>query len=325
MQLCDVLNQEQLDRNFKGVDTVVHCAVGNADVIVNGTANTLEAAYKHRVKRFVHISTAAVYGNVSEEIDETWPCTSMKNEYADSKIEAEKLCWQYSSKGLPVVILRPSIIYGPFGNVFVVRIAEGLYAGTLGDMKDTADGFCNLVYVDDIVHSIFLSIIKDQATGQAFNINGPDKITWNDYFTELAAALGITKMKDLKRRESKVRSTTIGLIRPAASYMGKHYGDLILQMGAKVGLERRIERLRSFVSTTPSNFELTSFSRKAYYSYAKAAKILGYSPRFNMFAGLDLSAKWFAHEGHLQRFAGNNNMSEDSNEKCSKRTKTIDV
>jgi len=308
MQLCDVLDQEQLERNMKGMDAVVHCAVGRRDVIVNGTANTLDSAYRLRVRRFVHVSTAEVYGRVSGEIDENYPCTSMKDEYADAKIEAEKLCWEYQSKGLPVVILRPSIIYGPFSNGYTVRIAERLCAGGLGDMKDTADGYCNLVYVDDLVYSIFLSITNSRAVGEAFNINGPDRVTWNNYFKQLAAAVRIPELKDLGKTDSKLRSTALSLLKPAANFVGEHYGDLILRTGSKLGLEKKVERIRSFLNTTPSNFELGLFGRKAYYSYEKAAKMLGYSPRYDLSRGIELSVKWLLHEGYLQELATNSTL-----------------
>src|SRR5208282_5199642 len=63
MQLCDVLKPEQLARNMTGMNVVVHCAFGDRDVIVKGTENVLDAAYKNDVKQFVHISTAEIYGN----------------------------------------------------------------------------------------------------------------------------------------------------------------------------------------------------------------------------------------------------------------------
>jgi nucleoside-diphosphate-sugar epimerase len=303
MQLCDVLDQEQLDRSIEGMDTVIHCAAGSGDVITRGTANALEAAQRHKVKRFVHISTAEVYGRVSGEISETSPCKSMNNEYADAKIEAEKLCWEYNSKGLPVVILRPSIIYGPFSDQYTVRIAERLFAGGIGYMKDSADGLCNLVYVDDLVRSIFLSIRRPDAIGEAFNINGPEKVTWNDYFKQFGAALKIPDFKEISKRRSTAKSTFKGVIKPAADFIGKHYGGFILKTGSKIGLGNEIENLRSFLSATPTNYELELFSRRAYYTYEKASNRLGYSPRFDLTIGLQLSIKWLSHVGCLQRFA----------------------
>jgi len=301
MRLCDVLDQEQLDRNIRGLDIIVHCAAGDRKVIVKGTSNALDAANRLGIKRFVQISTAEVYGNAEGEVHEESPLRSMKNDYADAKIEAEKLCMDYASRGLPVVILRPSLIYGPFSNQYVVRIAERLRAGGLGEMEKIADGYCNLVYIDDLVYSIFLSITSSQAVGQCFNINGPDKITWNDYFRQLATALGILELKHLNENKSKVKSTVLGLIAPTAAFVGKHCGGFVLRTGRKLGIEKEIENIRVFLKTTPSNYELKLFGRKAYYSYEKAANELGYSPRFDLRSGIELSVKWLSHEGHLQR------------------------
>jgi len=78
-----------------------------------------------------------------------------------------------------------------------------------------------------------------------------------------------------------------------------------VRTGSKLELEKRIEKLRSFLKATPTNFELQLYSRKAYFSYAKAANMLGYSPRYDMASGLKLSVKWLAHEGYLQRFGVN--------------------
>jgi len=306
IKLCDVLDPEQLAENMKGVDAVVHCAVGDRRVIVEGTDNVLGAAYRLGVKRVVHVSTAEVYGNLEGEVDETFPCTSMKNEYGDAKIEAEKICWEYYAKGLPVPVLRPHIVYGPFGTQFTVRLAQRICEGRLGDMKDSANGLCNLVYVDDLVHCAFRSIRSARSAGQAFNVNGPDKVTWNDYFREFAATLGIQKLKEIKRTESRAKSTTHDLLQPVAAFVGGHYGGTILRTGRKLGLEKRIEKLRSFLKATPTNYELQLYSRKAYFPYGKAANMLGYSPRYDMASGLKLSVKWLAHEGYLQRFGVNN-------------------
>jgi nucleoside-diphosphate-sugar epimerase len=155
-----------------------------------------------------------------------------------------------------------------------------------------------------MVRSIFYAIKDSRAVGQAFNINGPDKLTWNEYFRELAAALKMPAIKDLKATESKIRSAALGVLKPAALFAGGRYGDLILRLGSRLGLESRIERIRSFLRTTPSNFELELFSREAHYSYEKAADSLGYCPRYDLQKGVELSAKWLSHEGYLERFGG---------------------
>lgn len=301
IEVCDVLNREQVARSVKGIDAVIHCAVGNKEVIVKGTENILDAALKARVKRFVHLSTAEVYGNVQGTINEEFPCVSMGNEYADSKIAAENLCREFAEKGLPVLILRPSIVYGPFCDPFTVKIAQRLLAGTLGEMKNGGNGVCNLTYVDDLVYCIFRSLWNDRSAMETFNVNGPDKVTWNDYFRGFSEALGIRNVGDIDRTKSRVKASAQALLNPLAMYVGKHYGGFVLKAGRKLGLERRLEGLTSFLHTTPTNFDLDLYDRKAYYSFAKAERMVGYSPRYNLETGLKLCVDWLEHEGYLKR------------------------
>jgi len=96
------MDKEQIARAMTGATTVIHCAIGLQNVIVGGTSNMLEVALKLGIKRFVHMSTAEVYGNESGEIDENSPYQYTGSVYGDSKIEAEKLCWEFHKKGSKV-------------------------------------------------------------------------------------------------------------------------------------------------------------------------------------------------------------------------------
>src|SRR5262249_27447108 len=105
---CDVLQPETLDAAFRGVDMIVHCAVSpDVRVITEGTKNTLEAASRANVRKFLHISSVAVYGEATGAVSET---TALRptTDYGIAKAEAERHCRSYAQKGFPVVILRPS-------------------------------------------------------------------------------------------------------------------------------------------------------------------------------------------------------------------------
>lgn len=69
--------------------------------------------------------------------------------YSDAKARAEKVVQRAIARGLPGVILRPTIVYGPY-SPFVVRVIEAAPTGTI-DLIDGGDGICNAVYVDDVV------------------------------------------------------------------------------------------------------------------------------------------------------------------------------
>lgn len=110
------------------IDSVIHFAAqshvdlsfGNSysftHVNVMGTHVMLECAKKQRVKRFIHVSTDEVYGEVhgdEEDLLET-AILSPTNPYAASKAAAEMLVnAYYKSFKLPVIIVRSNNVYGP--------------------------------------------------------------------------------------------------------------------------------------------------------------------------------------------------------------------
>ena len=81
-----------------------------------GTQVLLESACAHKIKRFIHISTDEVYGEVTSESDDLAEgCVlAPTNPYAASKAGAEMMVNAYHrSFGLPVIITRSNNVYGP--------------------------------------------------------------------------------------------------------------------------------------------------------------------------------------------------------------------
>ena len=122
----------------------------------------------------------AVYGDVSGNVDETYPYEYTGNPYGDSKIEAETICWEYYERGLPICILRPTIVYGPFSKLWTIEFAQGMQSGAWLLPQQYCQGICNLVYIDDLVSAIVLALQKQEAIGKAFNINGGENLKWNE-------------------------------------------------------------------------------------------------------------------------------------------------
>src|ERR1700731_5312709 len=64
VELCpgDLLDRESLRQALGEAKVVIHCGLGPASSIVRGTENLLAVAHAAGVKRFIHVSTAAIYG-----------------------------------------------------------------------------------------------------------------------------------------------------------------------------------------------------------------------------------------------------------------------
>lgn len=298
MVFCDVMDKAQITQAMAGATIVIHCATGLRDVIVQGTRNMLEVALKLGVKRFVHLSTTAVYGNASGEIGETSPCQSMGWEYGDAKIEAEKLCWEFYEQGLPLTMLRPPIVYGPFSEDRVVRFAHKLQSGNWGIFEGYGEGLCNLLYVADAVSGILLAARHERAVGEAFNLNGPEVITWNQYSQRFNAALGLPDLKVASPSSSKLRAAMMQSVKSSAKFVLDHFeGPLKKIYERSRGARSVMQFAEKSIKTTATLAELNLYNRRAVILTSKAQEMLGYNPRFNVDAGLQLSVSWLKHLG----------------------------
>lgn len=147
----DITNLGQLVKYMEG-DAVIHLAsktqasesIKNPHpymkVIIMGTANILEAVRLKGIKRLVYISSCGIKG-----------MTRDGNPYHWSKYMAEGLCQMYSEiYGLEVVVLRPTIMYGPHNwkgvvHTFTERTRKGETLHIYGDGSQTRD----FLYVRD--------------------------------------------------------------------------------------------------------------------------------------------------------------------------------
>lgn len=302
IQQCDVTDPGQVREALKDVRFVVHCARGTPDVTIEGTRNILEAALQAGVERVVHLSTIAVYGDVSGDVDETYPCQYTGNPYGDSKIEAEKICWKFHEKGLPLCVLRPTIVYGPFCKLWTVDIAERLLQSRrLPLSKEYCQGTCNLVYVDDLVAAILLALRKDEAIGEAFNVNGEERPTWYEYFRKLSEATGIPEPTEQKAASSWLSAWAIKPVRSTAKFALSHFQDQIMALYKRSGLAKSaMRRAERIIRKSPTTAELRLYSKQASFPTDKAARRLAYKPKFSMAEGIQLSVAWLEHHGFIR-------------------------
>jgi nucleoside-diphosphate-sugar epimerase len=119
---------EAAARAVEGADVVFHIAAKvnppgtKAEFFesnVSGTDSILKASLQNGVGKVIYLSSVAVYGLVraGERIDENTeydPAPQFRDYYAQSKIAADALVVSFGKRtGLPIVVLRPGLIYGP--------------------------------------------------------------------------------------------------------------------------------------------------------------------------------------------------------------------
>ncbi len=300
MVICDVMNEAQVAEALQDCYGLVHCAVGNDDVIIKGTRTILRAAQKANLQRILHISTVDVYGEPTGDIAETQPQNYSGKAYADSKIEAEKLCWESYEQGLPITILRPGIVYGPFSKLWTIRYAERLVAKQWGLLDGFGNGQCNLIYVDDLVSAVGVALEHPKAVGQAFHINQPQRVTWNDYFQAFNQALGFAPLNTLAQQDVKRTSNLLQPVRLVASHVMKKYQAQVMRVYAQFALAKKImKQAEESLRLKPSKAELEIYKRSAYYLPQKAQEVIGYTAQHDMNSGLAKSVQWLKHHGYV--------------------------
>src|SRR3989338_8699323 len=122
----DIRDKGICDEACKGMDYVLHQAALRSvpksmkdpesynDVNINGVLFMLQAASKHKVKRFVLASSSSVYGDTNQFPEEETQYPLLISPYALSKLAGEYYCRIFSEFfGVETACLRYFNVYGP--------------------------------------------------------------------------------------------------------------------------------------------------------------------------------------------------------------------
>ena len=160
---------------------------------LRGTFTLLEGARKHRLGRFVHVSTDEVYGSLQSplEADENYPLNP-SSPYSASKAGSDLLARSYFvTYKMPVVITRASNNYGPYQfpeKLIPLMISNALEDRSLpiyGDGQQVRDW----LYVDDHCRGI-LSVLRGGRDGEIYNIGGNRSLPNMDVVRQVLALTG---------------------------------------------------------------------------------------------------------------------------------------
>ena len=178
-----------------GVMDMIPSSTSARDYLENtvlGTFNVLEAARQHHIQKFIHISTAEVYGKVKTVPINEECVFKAQSLHISSDIGAEKLVeGYYLSHGLPVVIARLFNTYGPIQarDAVIPTIIAQAIVGTnllLGDMNTVRD----FVYVQDIVNGLIKMAEIPEAIGEAINLGSGQGISIGDLAEKIVNLIG---------------------------------------------------------------------------------------------------------------------------------------
>ena len=187
----DIRIATDIDSAIFGHDVVVHFAaeshvdrsIESSSVFVTtnvlGTQQMLEAAMRHSIPTFIHVSTDEVYGSIAEgSWDENEPLLP-NSPYAASKASSDLLARSYArTYGLDVRITRCSNNFGIYQYpekvipLFVTNLIDGLKVPLYGDGLNIRDW----LHVDDHCRGIEL-VVQGGDSGEVYNIGGGTELT----------------------------------------------------------------------------------------------------------------------------------------------------
>jgi nucleoside-diphosphate-sugar epimerase len=171
------------------VAVIIHLAAARGeksfpDAFMNSvvtTRNLLEAiAGKPYLRRFVNISSFAVYSNTSKPrkglLDETCPVESRPDlrgdAYCFAKVKQDEIVTEYAKKfGIPYVIVRPGYVYGPGNEAITSRVGIGTFGIFLHLGGSNTIPF---TFVDNCVDAIVLAGLTKGVDGEVFNVVDDD-------------------------------------------------------------------------------------------------------------------------------------------------------
>lgn len=189
----EVRDQARLVESMRGCRAVIHCAVDctgsqrmQRETTTLGTEAVLEASHRNGVKRLIFLSTAAVHSWTKPgEWDEEAPFAG-RDVYSRSKIEAERLL---TNNGLvPVTIIRPTCVYGPFSATWTVAPVQYLRSGIPLVASDNA-GRANLIYIDNLVDLILCALDAADARDRVYLANDDEPLDWTVLFSAYTEAI----------------------------------------------------------------------------------------------------------------------------------------
>ena len=260
-----------------GCDVVFHTAAWVSEkgsqseinaVNVAGTENVIRAARAANVKRFVHLSSCAVYGSLQQfNIDENTPVRLTGNLYANSKVLAEQVIVQ--NDNLPYVIARPSQVYGPRSYQFSIRPVELIQAGKMV-LIDGGRYLCKPIYIDNLIDGLILCAKVDAAIGEAINFSDGDPVPWRDFFGAYARMVGVDSL-------------------PSVPFPIAWLAAVASEIGAKSRLKKASLNRRTVTGVR----SLNSFSNQ------KAQNLLGWNPQIDFIAGMQRTEAWLRAEGYI--------------------------
>jgi nucleoside-diphosphate-sugar epimerase len=266
-------DRASLRQAVRGVEVVFHLAGATrvrepADyerINRHGTQNLIEAcaAFAPQLQKFLLISSIAASGpsQTGSALTEAQPPRPV-GPYGRSKLQAEEVVLAHRAR-VPVIVLRPSAIYGP-GDSDFFQLFQAIKYGILPHIG-RRDLHLDLCFVSDLVDGIIAAAEHDSGLGEVFFLGGA-RHTWRTFGHAIGQQMGI------RPRELRLpRAALLGIASLADGWAR------VRKQPSMLGKANLLERLQPFwvCDTT------------------KATRTFGHTPRTELADGIAQTLHWY--------------------------------
>jgi nucleoside-diphosphate-sugar epimerase len=161
------------------------------DVNRDGTVKLARHAQKQNIKGFIFVSTSGVYGDkLHEEIcsEETLPTPN--SPYAQSKYEAEQQLLQIFQESFPLIIFRPSVMFGTGDRGNFLKLFKMAKRG-LAPMIQGGQSLKNILYVSDFAAVIeFAASNLERFNAKIYNVAYPKPYAFYELISAISKVVG---------------------------------------------------------------------------------------------------------------------------------------
>ncbi len=279
-----LLDEGFVSTAFDGVERVFHLAGGGrVSAMSDEGLATLRAmnvaplgpllaaaASSPRVTAFVHFSSISAMGvQLDTRLDEESPCRP-QTPHEVAKFESEHVAlaaWQ--ERGVPVSVIRPSMIYGPGDVRSEIPILVRLARRGLVPLFGGGDGLVPWVYVSDVVSATLAIAERPAAAGRTYIVSDADSHRFADVVLAVAEALGRKRGGFIVPKA--IALPPVALVEWAAMALGRVPPFTVHRLESVCG--RRL------------------------FSIDRARRELGYAPRVGLREGMARAVNWYAERG----------------------------
>ena len=221
------------------------------------------------LERLVHCSTTGVLGATGERPADETAAMAPTSVYELTKAEAEVAVLERCRGGLPAVVARPGLVYGP-GDLHLLSFFRLIARRRFLPIGRRAV-LLHPIYLDDLIEALLRCGQDPAAVGECFHLAGRAPVSVAELAGTIARAQGTSLPPG---------HLPLPVARAAASLAQ------LLPPG-----------LRRHAPLTPSRVDLLTRSRV--YDVDKARRLLRFEAPTDLSEGVALTLEWYRQHGHL--------------------------